>query len=283
MVPCTPTTVLRYIAFLARTLSPTSIPNYLNVIRILHLQNGFPNPLQEPLLNWRYHMIIRGIQRTQGKPTTQKLPITPNILRSIKAHLNLDLSADRTFWAACLVAFFSFFRKSNLLPPSVAGFDKERHLRRKDVILCSWGVILVVRWSKTIQFHQKQLLIPLPKLSSSDLCPLTALQQAFQLTSSADPEGPAFMYAKGSQHVPYTHTSFTTKLKQTLESSGFPADKYSGHSFRRGGATFAMKASVPHTMIQAQGDWKSTAYERYLNTSFAYRLQTIATMAANIS
>ena len=109
-------------------------------------------------------MILRGIQREHGQPTRQKLPITQQILRSIKTQLNLNLSADITFWAACLVAFFSFFRKSNLLPPSAAGFDKNCHLRRKDVILCSWGVVLVVRWSKTIQFRQKRLLIPLPKL-----------------------------------------------------------------------------------------------------------------------
>lgn len=97
-VPCTSATVLRYIAFLARSLSPNSIPNYLNVIRILHLQNGLPNPLQDPLLNWRYHMILRGIQREHGQPTRQKLPITPHILRSIKTQLNLNLSADLTFW-----------------------------------------------------------------------------------------------------------------------------------------------------------------------------------------
>ena len=81
------------------------------------------------MLNWRYHMILRGIQRERGQPTRQKLPITPHILRSIKTQLNLNLSADLTFWAACLVAFFSFFRKSNLLPPSAAGFDKNLSLK----------------------------------------------------------------------------------------------------------------------------------------------------------
>ena len=282
-VPCTPSTVLGYTAFLARTLSPSSIPNYLIVIRIIDLQNGFPNPLQDPLLNWRYHLLLRGIQRQHGRPTKQKLPITPQVLRSIRSRLNMNLLADAPFWAAFLVAFFSFFRKSNLLPPSIVGFNQDCHLRRKDIFLCSWGVILVVRWSKPIQFRQKQLLIPLPKLSQPDLCPLTALRQAFQFTSSADPEGPAFVYAKDTRYVPYTYDSFTTKLKQVLESSGLSADKYSGHSFRRGGATFAMKAGVPHNLIQAQGDWNSKAYERYLDNSFVYRLQTVATMAAHIT
>lgn len=171
-------------------------------------------------------MILRDIQREHGQPTRQKLPITQHILRSIKTQLNLAFSADITFWAACLVTFFSFFWKSNLLPPSAAAFNKECHLRRNDIILCSWGVVLVVRWSKTIQFRQKHMLIPLPKLPNSDLCPLSALHKAFQLTSSADPEGPAFMYVKGTQLFPYTYSSFTTKLKTALEYSGFSADKF---------------------------------------------------------
>ena len=91
------------------------------------------------------------------------------------------------------------------------------------------------------------------------------------------------MYVKGTQLFPYTYSSFTTKLKSALENCGFAAEQYSGHSFRQGGATFAMKAGVPYNLIQAQGDWKSSAYERYLDKSFVYRLQTVATMAANIT
>ena len=68
-----------------------------------------------------------------------------------------------------------------------------------------------------------------------------------------------------------------------LNHSGFSADKYSGHSFRLGGATFGMKTGVPHNLIQAQGDRKSSAYECYLDKSFIYRLQTIAQMAAQIT
>ena len=45
-VPADQNTILSYIAFLARTLKPSSISNYINIIRILHLDAGLPNPLQ---------------------------------------------------------------------------------------------------------------------------------------------------------------------------------------------------------------------------------------------
>ena len=230
-------------------------------------------------------MVLRGIKRQSGRPINQKLPITPIVLRDIRKQLNLEHSPDITFWAACLVAFFSFFRKSNLFPPSIAGFNKDLHLRRKDIILFSWGAIIVVRWSKTVQFQQRKLLIPIPKLHhSTDLCPVFALQKAFATTLTADPEGPAFMYSTSPQRLlPYTYNSFTSKLKHTLTTAGYASNKYSGHSFRRGGATFAMRAGVPFNLIQAQGDWKTNAYERYLDKSFIDRLYAIRTMANKIS
>jgi hypothetical protein len=37
-LPCTVETICRYIAFLARSLSYSSIPGYLNIIRLLHVE-----------------------------------------------------------------------------------------------------------------------------------------------------------------------------------------------------------------------------------------------------
>lgn len=46
------------------------------------------------------------------------------------------------------------------------------------------------------------------------------------------------------------------------------AVRYTGHSFRRGGATYAFRSGVPGELIQVMGDWKSDAYKRYFDFSF---------------
>lgn len=61
-------------------------------------------------------LLIRGIRRSSDNAATRsKLPITPTDLNEIRKQLTLTDSFDATFWAACLVAFYSFFRKANLL------------------------------------------------------------------------------------------------------------------------------------------------------------------------
>ena len=133
--PCRAMHILLYIVLLARTLSTSSIPNYLNVVRLLHLQLAYPNPLEEPLFKQQKTLLMRGIKRLNGDFVSQKLPITPEVPYKMQCHLNFASSLDATFWAACLVAFFSFFGKSNLLPTSTSAFDPQRHLHNCDVRL----------------------------------------------------------------------------------------------------------------------------------------------------
>ena len=66
-------------------------------------------------------------------------------------------------------------------------------------------------------------------------------------------------------------TKFVSKLRQCLAQLGYPANQYSGHSFRRGGASLALQCGLPVDLIKFQGDWNSNAYERYLEYSFSLR------------
>ena len=101
-----------------------------------------------------------------------KLPITPRILADIFTLLDSSTSLDIVFWAVCLVAFFTFFRKSNLLAPSRACFDPERHLSRHHICFSEGGAVIQVNWSKAIQFSERVLRIPSPVIHNCVFCPI---------------------------------------------------------------------------------------------------------------
>ena len=46
-VPASPQLLCMYAAFLAKRLRYSSVKQYLNIIRVLHLEWGLPNPLQD--------------------------------------------------------------------------------------------------------------------------------------------------------------------------------------------------------------------------------------------
>ena len=213
----------------------------------------------------------------------QKLPITLEILAGIVTKLNLRLSLDRCFWAACLVAFFSFFRKSNLLIQSPTSFDPTKHLCSTDAQFTPQGVVLTVRWSKVIQFRERQLLIPLPLIPNCVFCPSTALLASYLECSSANTPVPLFRFCNGSDPLVLTQGIFTARLRECLDSLGYPSSKFSTHSFRRGGASFGLQCGLPTDLIKLQGDWNSNAYERYLQPSFALRKQVALKLGAETS
>jgi hypothetical protein len=102
-LPVDQITLKCYVAYLARSLNPSSIGGYINVIRIFHVNAGLPNPLKE---NWEIAMVRRGVTRKLGRPPVQKLPITCEILTLLYDLMDLKKASDLAFWAAVLVCFF---------------------------------------------------------------------------------------------------------------------------------------------------------------------------------
>jgi hypothetical protein len=64
-----------------------------------------------------------------------------------------------------------------------------------------------------------------------------------------------------------THNALVKGIKLFIQYIGLDASRYSSHSLRRGGATFAFLSGIPAELIKAQGDWRSDAYQRYRQIS----------------
>jgi integrase len=260
-IPVEQCTLVAYVAHLANRLLPASIPGYLNVIRLLHVEAGLKNPLSE---NLELALLKRGINRLKGQPPHQKLPITPAILCVIYGLLNMDLPSDAAFWLALLIGFFGFLRKSTLLPMTrnpVAG----KFISRGDVQSISLeSFSVVIRHSKVIQFGQRFLTIPYFRVLDTKLCPVRALLRHFGLSVLPSAK-PLFDSVVSGRTVSLIHSGFVARLKTLLTAAGVDARLYSAHSLRRGGATFAFQAGLSPLEIKRRGDWASSAYERYIH------------------
>jgi hypothetical protein len=259
-LPASQQTLCCYTAHLARRLLPTSIPNYLNVIRLLHLEAGYSNPLEG---NFELSLIKKGIARQLGVAPKQKSPLTVKILRDIHATLDLEKPADIAFWAVCIVGFLGFLRKSTLLTSTsdnVAG----KILTCGDVVdLCLESFTLLVRQSKVIQFGQKIHSIPFCQSSDFVLCPVRSVLSHFG-ASPIGAECPLFDFLVAGRRVCLTQASFVARLNSALKFLNLKVSDYSAHSLRRGGASLAFDLGLSPLQIKMRGDWSSNAYERYV-------------------
>jgi hypothetical protein len=98
------------------------------------------------------------------------------------------------------------------------------------------------------------------------LDPKLAVERAFAISPHARSSDLAFMIPSATGLVPLTHYVFVGGLKHCLRAIAVDASLYSGHSFRRGGATYAHRLGVYPTLIKRMGDWRSDhAYMLYID------------------
>ncbi len=275
IMPASSTTLSLYIQFLARSFkSVQSIQNYVSGVKLMHILANAPCPQFDAV---ELKLAIRGMKRVKKHTPKQALPITPDILLKIKQTIDISLPVQAVFWAISILAFFTMARKSNLVPLTPSTFDKDKQLTRRDIILDDDCLLVRIKWSKTNQFSQKILYVPLMAMPESSLCPVAAYKNMVSLLPGQGVK-PAFFILKSGKQQPFLYKHFQSMIKTSVEKIGLQPHSYSSHSFRRGGATTAFRAKVPPELIQLQGDWASDAYKRYLH----YDLKDRALVSNNL-
>ena len=88
MFPASPLTLRYFCCSLASQVSYKTIKVYLSGICLEHLERGLQDPTKDELLQ----LLCTGIKRSQGNTKHTQLPITINILRTLKSQLRNDSS-----------------------------------------------------------------------------------------------------------------------------------------------------------------------------------------------
>ena len=274
--PASVDTVICFLEFMARTSGYPHLKHLLSSVKYSHEALDLPFPSDSFMVD----MTMQGLKRRLAKVPFQVLPLTPPILRNMFCHLNMGSVGDLALWCSYLLSFYGLLRKSSAVPKG-SNYNPGKVLVRRNISvdLENNMVYIYLGHGKTNNFCTRDVLIPVPGNRDPALDPVRHLQALFSKVT-AEPDSPAFTFAKG-KFIQYS--SFTSRLKQLLKKAGYDADLYSGHSFRRGGASFLHSCGGTALMIQASGDWSSQCFTRYLYLTEAERLQSQALMAEGIN
>ena len=172
------------------------------------------------------------------------------MLLCIKKHLNLYRLFELSVWCACLIGFYGMLRPGNFLfhDPGVP----------------------VLRICQVDSYHmdyviEKQLRVVIPYIQGHPLCPASALYRLLRLHVILGSNGQTPLLCENVVKV-LSYDKFLFFVNLILSRAGY-SSKLTGHSFKRGGATWAFNAGLPGGVIQDIGMWKSDAYLRYIEHS----------------
>jgi hypothetical protein len=247
---------------------PETIASMLSALRSVHVDRRYSLvPFESPWLK----RILDGIKRCQPDSEIRKAePISKQTLVKTLESCTTSIP-DINFSTACKVAWAGFLRSGEFTysekdQPFSRNFINTK-LTRSDITFDEQSkyAILRLKRSKT-DYDHKGVEIVLAA-THNDICPVAALQELFQVDKQLS-SAPLFRSETGAFDYDY----FVNTLRKHLRKIDDPrADRYSGHSFRRGAAQHAADNGVLDDDIQRLGRWSSDAFKRYFNTSFAHR------------
>lgn len=262
-LPCSSDQLSLYASHISLYMSYSSILVYLQAVVFASKLNCIEPPsVLDPVVK----LVLEGVKRHGVSPSTGAVPLTINLLKKLYFGLNLSERVSRVFWASCLLMFFSLLRVSHVT-------TSVHNLLVSDVTHHEWGLMLSIRTSKTRRVGSA-LRLPVCKLPDKRFCPVYWIGRL--LTGVANSNVPLFSAMLGRE---YTYSMFRSCLTKASLTAGLE-EKFSGHSFRKGGALYLISLGVPLTQVQERGDWKSMCVLRYLTIPVENRVRIECDLAS---
>ena len=254
-------TLCAYIEHLARRLkNPKSVTNYFSAVRLLH---KFAGVTAHNIDHFKVELMLRALPLTMRHRPHQRAPITIAMLKVISAECDKLGHTGVVLKAAYLLAFFGFLRQSNLCPGSRRSFDATRHTCRADVAHKAPGLVITLKWTKTMQRADSAHCVAIPAIPGSPIDPVAAYDAMLALVPTQLPTDPLLSFPRGRM---VTCKMLSRALGSILTQSGYTAGDYSLHSLRRGGASASFHANCDQTEVRRHGSWapSSTAFWEYI-------------------
>jgi len=221
---------------------------YLAAICLDHIENGYEDPTRDNLLQ----LVCRGIRHQQGDNQRNRLPITLNILRTLKEQLrqsSYTFQEKLMLWSAFTTAFYGFLRVSEYV-----------NLHWDDVTHDDEHLAITLHQSTTDPFRCS-IIVQIFKTTLST-CPLNAFKCYKDSVTSTSSN--TFLSHAG-RFTPLSRSAVSRVIRQLLLQAGLNSREYALYSFRIGTTTTAAAADLPAWKIKSLGRWASNAYLSYIH------------------
>lgn len=247
-LPASSDSIVRYLAEHAELLAISTLRGHLAALARWHLNYGFTDPTKAP----QVRDVLRGIQALHPRQVRQAEPlqlreleqcVTALLLEETSPNPTVRLRACRDR-ALLLLGFWRAFRSDDLCRLRI----------ETNQLVPGEGLSLFLSSSKSDRDHQGRT-VSVPALKR--LCPVQAYEEWLSLSQLQ--QGPVFCSIDRWGHLAPTALhpySVARVLGRALTRSGVAGERFSGHSLRRGFATWASRNQWSTKALMEYVGWR---------------------------
>ncbi len=231
-----------YVAYLSVELhSPEAVSGNISGLKTLHKGSGFDTGVFD---NPSVQLMLKGLKRVMQHGVQQARPVTPQLLKRISHCVDKNSEEQKLVFLALLLGFHLFLRRSNLALSSVKKMNKAKLVLRGDIRVGESLTLIHVKWTKTLQFQQRPLLLPLVETADKDICPATWLRHSLRL--EGNPGMLLLSHCVGPDKIeqPLLASEIQKWFRQWLIRVGESPHVFSLHSLRHGGGPHGLSVMV---------------------------------------
>jgi hypothetical protein len=251
-IPLSQKILCLFIAYEVDKVQLSTLRVYLSGIKHYHSQLGFNLDFNKMIL---MNQLMKSYRRLRaGETPNKKLPITTGLLSRIVKLINIKDPDDILLIMIASLGIYGLLRSSEFLNDKKPLFWNALIKFNKDSI--------VIRFNNNkVEMFQQGFNVAYFR-NNSPSCPIKNLiLYLASLNKPPTSTQPLFQKKDGSIA---TKSWVVKKLQQFIIKLNLPSHLYTGHSFRRGGATSLAECGVPDNVIKSMGRWNSWAYQLYI-------------------
>ena len=224
--------LVRFVCYVANAVTSfDTVTGYLSSVKRLHKLGAMAFPGQVHLLKLELMAIKKELMHLVKKAP----PITPTILLEIAGKVDWTREEEMVAYAALVIGFTLFLWKSNLVSESVNSFNKKEQLTVEDVWCHQELVMVEIKWSKTLQTRDRELVIPLVPAKTQMLCAAGWVKRILRSRRKVSVGDPLFGYQANGLVIPLTYDKLSKRLKEWVSATGRNGQEYTLHGLHRGG------------------------------------------------
>ena len=207
--------------------SSATVKDYLSAIKLLFQEWQAPAVVRD-LSSQAWTLTLRAISYSAGPQPYHRSAVTKEDLVKLVSVCDADpslvlLRVALVFW------FLSYLRISNLAPPTAQLFDPTRHFSWADIRPCKQGLLLDLKWTKTLQTQRGVTTIPLTALEDNRICPVATWNLYRHILPSIAPDRTTLLLLTTAPPVGKTISA------STLQAMFHRATQVAGLSDKSGG------------------------------------------------